>query len=188
MEAIEKGWIDLGYRTFAHEGPTGLKVERLAKAVGKSKSSFYHLFADLEVFTERLVQFHLAQAKHIAVLEAACTSLEDLIEVIVDHKTDLLFNRQLKIHRDNPTFSACFAETNAITTQAILGIWAQILGLGDNSYLAGLVLKLSLENFYLQITDETLNEAWLRGYFEELQATVRAFKQMGTIPALDGTV
>jgi AcrR family transcriptional regulator len=42
-------WINHGYRTFAYEGPTGLKVERLARQVGKSKSSFYHLFADLDI-------------------------------------------------------------------------------------------------------------------------------------------
>ena len=50
MKEIEKKWLEVGYRCFADRGPNGLKVERLSKKVGKNKSSFYHLFADLEVF------------------------------------------------------------------------------------------------------------------------------------------
>jgi AcrR family transcriptional regulator len=43
-------WIQAGYALFAEQGPSALKIEVLAKMVGISKSSFYHYFADLEVF------------------------------------------------------------------------------------------------------------------------------------------
>ncbi len=55
---INKAWINAGYQIFAYEGPNGLKVERLAKAVGKNKSSFYHLFGDLEIFIDHLLKHH----------------------------------------------------------------------------------------------------------------------------------
>ncbi len=43
-------WIKTGYEIFALSGENGLKIEVLAKKVGISKSSFYHHFADLEIF------------------------------------------------------------------------------------------------------------------------------------------
>ncbi|MEZ4687033.1 MAG: hypothetical protein R3B47_13480 [Bacteroidia bacterium] len=45
-------------------------MERLARDIGKSKSSFYHHFADLEVFTALLLNQHLEQAKVMAEKEA----------------------------------------------------------------------------------------------------------------------
>ncbi|MTB51740.1 TetR/AcrR family transcriptional regulator [Lewinella sp. W8] len=171
---VQGPWIDLGYQSFAREGPAGLKVEQLARAVGKNKSSFYHHFADLDTFTEVLLDHHLNQARVMAHKEVACQSRDELIEIILDHKVDLLFNRQLRIHRQHPGFAACFERTNQITGPAFLGIWAKIIGLSSQTHLAELVLQLSMENFFLQITEATLNESWLQDYFQRLKATVSA--------------
>ena len=35
-------WIEAGYERFAHEGPHGIQVERLARIIGVNKSGFYH--------------------------------------------------------------------------------------------------------------------------------------------------
>ncbi|HAA17928.1 MAG TPA: TetR/AcrR family transcriptional regulator [Cytophagales bacterium] len=175
-------WITAGYRAFAYEGPQALKVERLAKLLGKNKSSFYHYFGDLEVFTEELLQEHREQVRRIAEREAEAQDLEALIALLVDHKLDLLFNRQLRFHRENPDFEAIFLETNQKAAESIGPLWMKILGLEDNSYLAFLVLKLSFDNFFLQITDENLNVAWLNGYFREVRGMVQQFKNMG-VPA-----
>ena len=45
-------WLEVGYAIFSNEGPKGLKIEVLAREVGKSKSSFYHCFADLDIFID----------------------------------------------------------------------------------------------------------------------------------------
>jgi AcrR family transcriptional regulator len=177
MKEIEKAWIEKGYRFFAYEGPSGLKIERLSKEVGKNKSSFYHLFADLEVFTERLLTYHVTQAKIIAEKESNSNNENELIEVILEHKIDLLFNRQLRIHREIKKFENCFNQINQVSIPAILPLWKQIIGLSENTALAQVVLSLSLENFYLQITDETLNESWLVTYFASIRQMVRHFKQ-----------
>lgn len=188
MKSSELPWLEAGYITFAMEGPTAIKVERLARSVGKNKSSFYFLFADIEVFIGHLLRYHMEQVEVLAEKEAQCSSLEELIELIVANKTDLLFNRQLKIHRENPEFEACFCKTNQMTVASITELWKEMLGLENESYLAGLVLKLSLENFYLQITDETLNKDWLNSYFAELQQLVQSFKNMNKKQVLDGSV
>lgn len=188
MKEIEKPWIEKGYRSFAYEGPGGLRIERLSKEVGKNKSSFYHLFSDLEVFTERLLTHHLSQAKIMAEKEAKSMDEQELIQVILEHKIDLLFNRQLRIHRENKRFENCFNQINQISIHAILPVWKKTIGLSDNSALAQVVLSLSLENFYLQITDETLNESWLRSFFATIRDLVRHFKQVEQSKSVDGTV
>lgn len=181
-------WIEIGYQSFAYEGPHGLKVERLASGVEKNKSSFYHYFADLEVFTNHLLRYHLTQAGVIAVKESQCQTIDDFIDVLVEHKFDLLFNRQLRVHRENPDFESVFCRTNEITGQAIARVWPKLIGLEKHNHLAELLFKHSIENFYLQITDETLNRPWLRQYFDSLLLLVREFKKTGNVPALDGSV
>jgi len=174
---IKIPWIIVGYEMFAAEGPKGLKVEVMARRVQKSKSSFYHHFADLEVFMEVLLEYHFEEAKIIAVKENACkTVVPELLNVILEHKVDLLFNRQLRIHRNNPAFKNCFEKVNQLVGEAIIEIWAKMLGLNHNTYLAMMVLNLSIENFYLQITPETLNYEWLVAYVEKLQAMAKAFQ------------
>jgi AcrR family transcriptional regulator len=188
MRDIEKSWIEIGYRFFAYEGPGGLKIERLAKEVGKNKSSFYHLFADIEVYTERLLTFHLHQAKIIAEKESNSENERELIDVILEHKIDLLFNRQLRVHREKKEFENCFNKTNQISVPAILPVWKKTIGLSENTSLAQMVLTLSLENFYLQITDETLNESWLKTYFSNIRQMVAHFSHTQNKIAIDGSV
>lgn len=176
MREIEKIWLETGYKCFAYEGPKGLKVERLSKEVGKNKSSFYHLFADLEVFTESLLEFHLRRAKNISAKESNTKTEEELISIIIEHKIDLLFNRQLRIHRDNRAFKKCLSQINRFSIQGLLPVWKNIISLSGNSPLAKMVLHLSLENFYLQITYETLNRDWLKAYFADIRKMVLLFQ------------
>ncbi|MBO0929940.1 TetR/AcrR family transcriptional regulator [Fibrella aquatilis] len=177
MKPIEQPWILAGYRLFAHEGPKGLTVEGLARVVGKSKSSFYHHFADLEVFTELLLRYHLNQVHRIAEQERQCQNvIPDLVNLLLTVKENLLFDRQLRIHRTIPAFKQCFDKSTGAVGEAISGIFADMLGLAHNSALTRMVLMLSLENFYLQLTPETLTYDWLVGYMHELQAMVRAFQ------------
>lgn len=188
MNSIKQPWIDLGYRIFAFEGPLALKVERLAKGVGKNKSSFYHHFADLEVFTTYLLEHHIEQAKILAKKESECEIIEDFIDVIIEHGNDLLFNRQLRIHRENEQFAACFAKVNELSVPEIVAAWAKILGLTENTQLTEMFLQLVLENFFIQLTGETLNRNWLEGYFNNIIQLVKQFKKTGRIPALNASV
>ncbi|MCP4440671.1 MAG: TetR/AcrR family transcriptional regulator [Aureispira sp.] len=171
---VKLPWIKVGYKYFSKEGPKGLKVEPIARKVGKSKSSFYHLFADLEAFTEVLLAYHLLQAKEITDKIQACEQMmPDMIPVLLEATEDLLFNRQLRIHRDNPDFKTCFEETNKLLATSISPIWIAALGLEGQSYLADLVLNLTIENFYLSITEETLTAEWLVAYLDNIRLMVR---------------
>ncbi|MEM9446776.1 MAG: TetR/AcrR family transcriptional regulator [Verrucomicrobiota bacterium] len=179
MADLKQPWIDAGYELFAKYGPDGLKVEVISRIVGKSKSSFYHHFADLEVFTAFLLRYHLDQSEIIVEKEKQCKNVvPELLHVLVEHKQDLLFNRQLRVHRDVKEFAECFEKTSSEVGAAVLGIWAEALGLEDNSHLVLMILRLSLENFYLQITEKTLTYEWLERYVVDLQTMAKEFNRM----------
>lgn len=176
-EDTKQDWILVGYELFAKEGPQGLKVEVIARKVGKSKSSFYHHFADIEVFTEFLLNYHVEVAKVIGERERLCKNVvPELLLLLLEIKQDLLFNRQLRIHRSTPAFKACFERVSREMGDAIVGIWAEMLGIPAQESLAGLVLGLTIENFYLQITEETLTYEWLLNYTNEIRFMVQGFK------------
>ncbi|WP_430906802.1 hypothetical protein [Maribacter sp. 2-571] len=188
MKLIEKNWVTAGYRSFSLEGPNGLIIERLSRTTGKNKSSFYHFFADVTIFTDVLLDFHLKQVALLAEKESKCRNLEEFISILTEHRTDLLFNRQLRIYRSNTSFESCFSKSYEIALPSMLPIWALVIGLTENSRLAEMVLRLSIENFYLQITPENLNPEWLYAYFDSIKKMVEGFKQGSMTPRLDGSV
>jgi AcrR family transcriptional regulator len=177
-EAIRLPWIEAGYELFSKEGPKGLKIEAIARHVKKSKSSFYHHFSDLEIFTDELLHYHLQRAALIATRERACQRIvPDLLNVLIDSKIDLLFNRQLRVNRDIPAFKQCFEKSNKEASDALMNLWITELGLAGNQKLAGLLFMLVMDNFYLQISDKNLNYDWLLNYFSELGNMVVEMKK-----------
>lgn len=169
-------WITAGYDAFARNGMNGLKIEVLAKKVGISKSSFYHHFADVDLFLEHLLKQHLQQAEIMAAKEMACNSINpELIEVILAHKTDLLFNRQLRVNRELKAFATVLDKTNKIVGNAFISAWVKDLQLQLSPLQLEGIFSLALDNFFLQITPENLNRQWLTAYFDQLNETVKRF-------------
>jgi AcrR family transcriptional regulator len=169
-------WIKTGYEIFALSGQSGLKIEPLAKKVGKSKSSFYHFFADLELFVDELLQYHLAQSHIIAEKEQNAKSINPaLIDIIVEHKTDILFNRQLRIHRDRKIFLDVLTKSNEIIGDGFITVWVKDLDLKFSQKQLESIFGLALENFYLQINAENLNHQWLSNYFAYIKQIIENF-------------
>lgn len=173
MSKNKTAWLLTGYSLFASEGPQGLRVEVLARMMHKSKSSFYHHFGDLEGFMHHLLLFHEERGNDIALRAQSCEKMvPDLLHLFLDVKEDILFNRQLRIQRDNPEFNRCFKKASGMVEEAFLSIWSTSLGLGEQIYLARIILNLTVENFYLQVTAESLTEAWLMDYLKGIQRMV----------------
>jgi AcrR family transcriptional regulator len=169
-------WIRTGYAIFAQSGQAGLKIEPLAKQVGKSKSSFYHLFADLEIFIETLLKYHIEQSHRIARKERNAQTIDpELINVLVEHKTDLLFNRQLRINRNILAFNETLCQSNKIIGDAFKTAWSKDLNAQLSQKQIEGVFTLALENFYLQINADNINYEWLSDYFAKLKAVTNNF-------------
>lgn len=170
MKENQEIWIVSGYETFALYGESGLKVEGLAKKVGISKSSFYHHFSDLEIFIDLLMETHLENARTIARKESLATRINpDLINLLVDHKMDILFNRQLRFNHQKPNYQSVLKKSNEIMGDNFIKLWTLDLKLNLSQKQIESLFELALENFYLQINHENLNFHWLEKYFENLK-------------------
>ena len=176
---LTQPWLATGYTLFAAHGPDALRVEQIARIVGKSKSSFYHHFADMEVFTNLLLEMHMDRCREIAAREKECQNIDpELIDILVEVKEDILFNRHLRINRQNAQFQHYLQLTTQQMAEAFLDLWARELGLEDKPALVRSLFEHSIENFYLQLTDQTLTHEWLRSYFEQVRKMVGDFKKL----------
>jgi AcrR family transcriptional regulator len=170
-------WIKKGYEIFASSGQNGLKIEPLAKSVGKSKSSFYHYFADLEIFIGSLLKHHIEQSKIIAQNEQSAKNIDpELITVLVEHKTDLLFNRQLRINQNNQLYAETLLLSNKVVGDAFVNVWEKDLNLQLSQKQIEGIFSLAIENFFLQINNDNLNYNWLSAYFTNLKRIASNFK------------
>ena len=166
-------WITIGYQIFAEQGQQGLKIEPLAQVVGKSKSSFYHYFADMEVFIENLLRHHMTQITVLAEKERNAQNINpELIAILVAHKTDLLFNRQLRIYKNVPAYGGILQQTDSLFGDAFISVWMKDLGIKLPKSKVKALYTLALENFFLQINPENITTDWLTTYFEELNKVV----------------
>lgn len=169
-------WIKTGYECFALSGQSGLKIEPLSKKVGKNKSSFYHYFVDLDLYIDELLLYHIKQSYIIAEKEQNAKSITpELINIIVEHKTDILFNRQLRINRSNKKLHACLEKSNEIIGNGFVVLWVKELDLKVTQKQVESIFELALENFYLQVNDDNLNHQWLVAYFNNLKKIVKNF-------------
>jgi AcrR family transcriptional regulator len=169
-------WLNHGYQLFGQEGPNGLKIERISREIGVNKSSFYHHFADLDLFTEELLHLHEQKGQLIVQRFMQCQRIDpDLIHLLIEIKADVLFQRQLRIHRHRSDFARCIEIVHAPIEEGLLMIWCEALELNNHERLGNMLLKLTVENFYLRLTEENLNERWLRAYINELKDMVQHF-------------
>jgi AcrR family transcriptional regulator len=174
----EEVWIMKGYEIFALLGESGLKVEKLSKEVGISKSSFYHYFADLDVFMEKLMLHHLKMSKVIADKESLAENINPgLINILLEHKTDLLFNRQLRIHANHTLYKETLLKSDQIIGKGFINLWMKDTKLQITPKQSENIFELALENFYLQINADNINREWLEIYFENLKRITQSFEQ-----------
>lgn len=168
-------WIEKGYELVARQGLENLKIEKLSKSIGISKSSFYHLFIDLDNFLFALLDYHFEKSQLIASKELQARSINpELIEILIDHRIDILFSKQIRIYRERPKFSEAISKIDNLSSIPFINVWKEDLKLNlEDSQLKGL-FSLVLENFFLQVNIDNLEKAWLTNYFENLKILIRS--------------
>ena len=141
----------------------------LARKVGISKSSFYHHFADLDIFTEMLLEYHLEKTGELAIKVKSCkVMVPDCLLMLAEYNIDHLFNRQLRNYRDNYAYQLCFERATDMVLDEFIGIWAEMHGLTNHPQIAKSVLKVVTEIFYHRITPETLTYEWMVAFLYEM--------------------
>lgn len=167
-------WIATGYEIVAYQGLDKLSIKNLAQTLGVNRSSFYHYFGDMSIFMEELLSYHVAQAQRISVLEEECQNFDpDWIQLMIDHKTELLFNRQLRFHCEDPLFNKCFEQATQINFDKIRLHWSDFIGIHHHPDLALEIFQLSVRAFLFQMTEETLHIRRMQNFFQSIQLIVK---------------
>lgn len=170
----KKDWISKGYEICSLKGFDGLKIEQLAKAVGISKSSFYHHFADLEVFFETVFEHHYQKCSILAENEKKCKAIyPELINVLLEHKTDILFNRQLRINRGDTQVAAALRKSKQLLGNYAVMLWAKEINLSYNTCQLEGLFEIATDDFYMQINPHNLNREFITAYFQNLSKVTR---------------
>lgn len=161
-------WLEEGYQQFSKKGVEGLKIDLIAKTIGKSRSSFYHHFGSIDVFVEELLKYHIKKMRIFAIHLQSCKEVEPhILETFIEFKLDLFFNKQLRLNRQNVEFSICLEKGINIIYDAIIDIWAAELDLETNIGLARKYLEIITDNLGLVVTEEVFEYEWLKNYWLE---------------------
>lgn len=172
-------WLQHGYRLFAENGPSGLKVEILARIVGKSKSSFYHYFSDLEAFVSLLLKMHVARASEM-VDQIELTQKEnfDYVAIALKFKEDILFHRQLRFHRHVSEYQNCYTEAHAIIEPIVVNILSSNNGLADHKTVVRQYFQFALEYFLFRATPPVIDADWINAFYVEVVNLMKAIRQL----------
>lgn len=174
-EAFYK-WLETGYQLFGQEGPEGLQVERMARMLGLNKSGFYHYFGDLDTFIDDLLQMHRTNVKELTEKFRQGRSFDpDFYNVLLSNKPTVLCHMQLVRFRHEKRYPTVYQELNALIDPQIVRLFAPHVGLDDQPALAARFFDQSRDMFYSRITEENLNEAFLRNLVDEVRGLIRDF-------------
>jgi hypothetical protein len=99
-----------------------------------------------------------------------------LINILIDHKTDLLFNRQLRINANNLIFKDVLIKSNRIIGNDFIKLWLSDTKLKLTLPQAEGLFELAMENFFLQINQDNIKQEWLVTYFDNLNRITRNFE------------
>jgi len=170
-------WLEAGYELFALEGPAALQVEPQARKLGRSKSSFYHHFGDMGVFQQAMLERHLSQARLLARRESQCANLDpELIQVLLEFRTDLLFSRQLRFHNAEPSYARCLQEASAAIGPEFWALWAREMDLANRPDVSRALYDRLQDTFFLQLSPQNLTEEALRQFFQQVRQLVHSLK------------
>lgn len=166
----EVPWIEAGYEAFGLHGPETLKVEQLSRTVGISKSSFYHHFADIPVFIERLLHYHYRRGEALAAATRACRAVDpDFLRVLEAGAPDLRFQRQLRIRRDNLAYQLSFQRTHRMVEDEVIGIWAEAMGIPGQERLARSIFSVTTDLFYQRATNDSFTYEWMVKFLHDVK-------------------
>lgn len=171
-------WLEAGYLLFAKNGPQGLKIEVMATNINKNKSSFYYHFGDLQIFTSELLNFHLHKAKLYIVEIQKCKTMDpDLVNAIISVKQDLLFNKQLRINRTIAGFEQCIETSHSAAIAEVVKILALDHKISTHIDIIKNFITLTVDNFYLNISEQNINKEWLTEYFKQIKIFISSIKK-----------
>lgn len=151
-------WIRVGYELFAHDGPEGIQIERLARVLDLNKSGFYHYFGDHETYFEHLMLHHVLQVNSLVEqVRSSRNFIPDCIQFLAESSIPILVQKQLQRACHIPLFAKTYKETNDLVDPVILPLWIDFIEIQDKPTLALQYLEFVRDTFYARVTPEALS-------------------------------
>ena len=169
-------WIEIGYEFFCEEGPEGIQVERLARAIGLNKSGFYYYFGTPEIYLQELLNY---QSDRVDEFLAEIPRLKDFNEYLnhlLKNKETVLFHVQLSRHRHKKIFFELYNTSNKKQDSLLAPMWANFLGIENNLSLAQKYFTHLRDVFFTRVTHKNLTYDFLIGIVTEFQYIIRQIK------------
>lgn len=170
-------WLQMGYQTFSKEGLAGLRVERLSKELGISKSSFYHLFVDFENYQSQLYDLHEERILLLLEKEKLCQNIfPDFISLCLEAKEDIFFHQKLRLLRSEESIRALLDRLDLVVMDVFISIWAKEIQKkwDENQFKA--LFPLAAEYFFSKVEFERYTEDVLNQIFQDLISLSHKFQ------------
>jgi AcrR family transcriptional regulator len=182
MSDNSQQWIEAGYELFAHEGPEGIQVEKLARILGRNKSGFYYHFGDRELFLSELIQYHYNIISQFCSEVARCRYFDpDYLEMLIKYKTSAFVQKQFRNHMEIPAFKEAFNKVRKKTEKEVLPLWVAYIGIPQNHSLTATLWDILRDLFFIRLTIENLTKQNLHELVEEFCQVVDKLKQLAQI-------
>ncbi len=164
--------IEIGYHIFAMNGPEHVE-DRVAQEVNLKRNEFHDQFGSEETFIEQLLSHHIALVDEFLEDTEHCKSWDpDLINLIVEYKTTILFNRQLKLHSNDPIFSLTFNRVSYLVRAQAFDLWRKYTDLWQHHELSLELFEVLRDVFHSRISSEKMNYEYLKSLTNEFKGLI----------------
>ena len=184
---MKKKWLEQGYKDFAIDGPDKLSINNLAKKVGASRSSFYHYFAEIDVFVDELLELHwtICQEFNSAGKKSCKKMIPDLYELLAEYPIPLQFSRQLFLNRNIPRYNYVFLKAYETSAKIfVLDLFGDHINMQlPHRDLNHLFLTLG-EAWYSRLDPQDLSAEVLCGHAEDILQNLMSFMDSGVYSKL----
>jgi AcrR family transcriptional regulator len=126
-------WLKAGHAGFTRFGHDAIKTDRLARDVGKSRSSFYHLFGDREDFWNDLVEYALGITRQFSEETKDMQNFfPEYAESCIKYKDMIFFNRYLFLHRETDALCrSAWKRISDFVDDKTEELWMKMIDLDD---------------------------------------------------------
>ena len=107
-------WLNKGYELFALFGPGSLTINKVAKEINQTRTSFYYYFNDLTDFIDEIIQMHLKLFEiYLERAKNECNTYSpDIMILLSEFSMGLRFHKQLFNNRNNLLYNFTYMQCN----------------------------------------------------------------------------
>lgn len=174
MSAREK-WLNEGLSILAEQGPSGIRIDKIATRLGLTKGSFHHHFTGIADYQQQLCERYetesMAMLEQLRIMAAEMPAADALMKlpgrIVVNPRIEAAVRGWAL---DNESVRAVQQRLDTTRLDALIGVWQQIVADPQRARAAALVPHLIVIGAAVALPAPSTDD--LRGVFELLAELV----------------